>query len=121
MGPTLGWMMLPVVPEISVISSAALTIPPYASRVLLKAAVKSILLPSVSQWMLASLPQANVAAFDRSLWIKDYIYGASNGAPITIMPDGTDTIDALASFEVISPGALIRLYPLTTADGWYVG
>jgi len=121
LGPTLGWALLPVMPELIISSAAALTIPAYASRVLLNAAVKAITLPSVSQWMLASLPLANTAAFDRSLWIKDYIGDASVGAPIVITPNGTDTIDGLSSFSIITNFDLIRFYPLTSLLGWYVG
>ena len=123
LGPTLGWAMLPIVPELEITSAAALTIPAYASRVLLKAAVKAIQLPKVSQWMLATLPLANTSSFDRSLWIKDYVGDASSGAPIVITPDATlpDTIDGLSSFSIITQQDLIRLYPLTDLTGWYVG
>ena len=121
LGPTLGWAMLPIVPELEITSAAALTIPAYASRVLLKAAVKAIALPSVSQWMLATLPLANTAAFDRSLWIKDYVGDASSGAPIVVTPNGSDTIDGLSSYSIITPNDLLKLYPLTDTTGWYVG
>ena len=115
--------MLPIVPELEITSAAALTIPAYASRVLLKAAVKAIQLPKVSQWMLATLPLANTSSFDRSLWIKDYVGDASAGSPIVITPDATlpDTIDGLSSFSIITQQDLIRLYPLTDLTGWYVG
>ena len=113
--------MLPIVPELEITSAAALTIPAYASRVLLKAAVKAIALPSVSQWMLATLPLANTAAFDRSLWIKDYVGDASSGAPIVITPNGSDTIDTLSSYSIITQNDLLKLYPLTDLSGWYVG
>ena len=121
LGPTLGWVMLPVMPELIINSAAALVVPAYASRVLLNAAVKAVTLPSVAQWMLASLPLANIAAFDRSLWIKDYIGDASVAAPIVITPNGTDTIDGLPSFSIITNFDLIRFYPLTSLAGWYVG
>lgn len=121
LGPTIGWVMLPVVPELEVTSAAALVLSPYTSRVLLKAATKAITLPSVRQWMIASLPLGNTAAFDRSIWIKDYVGDASGGAPIVITPNGTDTIDGLASFSIITPNDLIKLYPLTDLTGWYVG
>ena len=121
LGPTLGWVMLPIMPELEITSAAALTIPAYASRVLLKAAVKAIALPSVSQWMLATLPLANTAAFDRSLWIKDYVGDASSGAPIVITPNGSDTIDTLSSYSIITQNDLLKLYPLTDLTGWFVG
>lgn len=122
LGPTLGWAMLPVVPELEVTSAAALVLAPYTSRVILKAAVKAITLPAVAQWMLASLPLANQSAFDRSIWIKDFSGNAGGGASaIVISPSGTDLIDGLASYSIITPNDLIRLYPLTDLSGWYVG
>lgn len=120
LGPTIGWVMLPVVPELEVTSAAALVLSPYTSRVILKAAVKAITLPSVTTWMQAQY-QANQAAFDRSIWIKDYSGGASGGAPIVVTPNGTDVIDSVAAFSIITPNDLIRLYPLTDLTGWYVG
>lgn len=121
MGPTLGWMMLPVVPELEITSAAALVIGPYTSRVILNAAVKAIALPSVAQWMTASLPLANTSAFDRSLWIKDLVGQASFASPIVVTPNGADTIDLLASYNIATTNDLIRLYPLTDKSGWYVG
>lgn len=121
LGPTLGWAMLPVMPELIVTTAGAYTAPAFSSRILLNAAVTSVQLPSVSQWMEATLPLANIAAFDRSLWIKDYAGNASVGNPITITPAGTDTIDGLASFQISTPNDLIRLYPMTNLVGWYVG
>ncbi len=121
LGPTLGWAMLPVMPELIVTSAAAYTVPAYASRILLNAAVKSITLPSVSQWLLATLPLANVSAFDRSLWIKDLAYQASVGSPIVLTPNGPDKIDTNASFSIVQAGMLLRLYPMTDGSGWYVG
>ena len=119
MGPTIGWLMLPVVPELEVTSTAALTLQPYTSRVLLKVAVTQINLPKVTNWVLAQY-QANQAAFDRSIWIKDYGYNAQ-AHNITITPFGTDTIDGLPTFTMLNDGDLIRLYPLTSLTGWYVG
>lgn len=121
MGPTLGWMILPVVPELEITSASALVIGPYTSRVILNAAVKAIALPSVKQWMTAALPLANTSAFDRSLWIKDLVGSASFVSPIVVTANGTDTIDLLASYQIATPNDLIRLYPLTDLSGWYVG
>jgi hypothetical protein len=59
--------------------------------------------------------------FDRSLWIKDLSGTASQLAPIVIMPSGTDQIDQLSSFSIITTNDLIRLYPLTDLSGWYTG
>ena len=122
MGPTLGWMHLPIVPEIIYTSTSPLVIGPYTSRVLLKAACKAVTLPSVTQWMNGALPLGNTAAFDRSLWIKDLSGNAGPGvSAIVFTPFGTDQIDLLSSYSMITPNLLIRLYPLTDLSGWYVG
>ena len=120
LGPTLGWAMLPVMPELKINSAAALVISPYSSRVLLNAAVVAVTLPDVSQWLLASLPKANTSAFDRSLWVKDLAGNwAANNCVFT--PFGSQTIDGGATYTGVSNHALVRFYPLTDLTGWYVG
>ena len=121
LGPTLGWVMLPVMPELIVTSAAPYTIPAYASRVLFNAAVKVVNLPSVTLWVEANPPLANISPFDRSLWLKDYSYQASGGAPIVVNANGFDTIDGQPNFSIVEAGELIRLYPMTNLVGWYVG
>jgi hypothetical protein len=120
LGPSLGWQHLPVMPEIDVLSTAPLVLPPFSSRIILKAAVKSIQLPSVAAWVVAP-PQQNNTGFDRSIWIKDLIGGASVGSPIVVTSSGTDQIDTLATYSIITPYDLIRLFPLTDLSGWWVG
>jgi hypothetical protein len=123
LGPSLGWAKLPVMPELFVSSTAPLTIPPFTSRVILNAAVTSILLPSVAAWVTPqpTLGQRNIACFDRSLWIKDLIGAASVGSPIVVTACGSDEIDTLSSYSIITAYDLIRLYPLSDLSGWYVG
>jgi hypothetical protein len=125
LGPSLGWQLLPVAPELYISTPGALIVPPFASRLLLTAAgVGPITLPSVSEWLTAQLGGstiANQACFDRSLWIKDYAYAASALTPIVVLPSGADTIDQLASFSIVEAGAMIELYPLTDCSGWFVG
>jgi hypothetical protein len=55
LGPSLGWAHLPVQPNLIVTSAAPLTVPAFASRIVLNAAVKLILLPSIASWV---TPQA---------------------------------------------------------------
>jgi hypothetical protein len=122
LGPSLGWAMLPVVPELLVTSVAPLVLGPYTSRVILKNAVKSVTLPSVVAWVNCQSPSPSpMSAFDRSIWIKDYAQDASLANPIIVSPSGTDTIDGLSSFSIITAGELIRLYVLSSLEGWYVG
>jgi hypothetical protein len=120
MGPSLGWQLLPVMPELDVLSAAPLVLPPFASRIILKAAVKAIALRSVAAWVVAP-PQQNNTAFDRSIWIKDLIGAASVAAPVVISPALSDTIDTQATFSIITPFDLIRLYPLSNLSGWWTG
>lgn len=119
LGPTVGWVMLPVMPEVFVTSAAAYTVPNYASRVLLRAAVTSVLLPDVNKWVTSPF-QAVQSAFDRSLWVKD-LSGTFFASPCTFTPFAGQTIDGLATYQVVSNHALIRFYPLTDLTGWYVG
>jgi hypothetical protein len=124
LGPSLGWQFLPVTPELFVTTPGPLIVPAFASRVLLTVAgVTPITLPSVAEWMTAQgangLVQNN-AAFDRSIWIKDLAYSASSGSPIVVQGSGTDTVDGLSSFSIVTAGQLVRLCPMTSKDGWYV-
>ena len=125
LGPSLGWQLLPVAPELYISIPGALIVPPFASRLLLTAAgVGPITLPSVSEWMTGQLGGstiANQACFDRSLWIKDLAYAASALTPIVIAAAGSDTIDGQATFQIVEAGAMIEIYPMTSLVGWYVG
>lgn len=119
LGPTIGWVMLPVTPERIITSTAALTIRPYDSKILLNAAVTSIQLPDVVAWVTSPF-QVVQSAFERSLWIKD-LAGNARSNNIVITPYAGQTIDLLSSYTIVSNHALIKLYPLTDLSGWYVG
>ena len=123
LGPTLGWAMIPVVPELIYTPTTPLVLglpgsTAYASRIMLKAACTSVTLPSVTQWMLASLPVGNNAAFDRSIWVKD-LGGNATASPITFLPNGTDTIDGLGSWQMATAYDCVQFYPLSDLSGWY--
>ena len=126
MGPTLGWMMLPVVPEAFSQSASPIVIVgtsvsnnAYCSRLILKHAVKSITLPSVKQWMTATPALTNSGAFDRSIWIKDLIGAVSNAAPLVFTPFNVDQIDGLTTWSMINAYDCVQFYPLTDLSGWY--
>jgi hypothetical protein len=59
--------------------------------------------------------------FGQAIWVKDLGGFASAANPIVIQPSGTDLIDGLASFSIITPFDLIRLYALTDQSGYYSG
>jgi hypothetical protein len=122
MGPSLGWQRLPVVPELIVTSAGPFVVPNYASRILLNVAgLTPITLPLVSQWVNAKPIGTNVAAFDRSIWIKDLVGAASPASPIVVNPSGSDLIDGLGSYSIIAKHELLRLNILSDLSGWYIG
>jgi hypothetical protein len=123
LGPSLGWQLVPVVPELLVSTTGPFTVPNYASRILLSVAgVTPIRLPLVSAWVNAQSPiGANVAAFDRSIWIKDLVGAASPASPTVVNASGSDLIDGLSSYSIITKAALLRLYILSDLSGWYIG
>jgi hypothetical protein len=122
LGPSLGWQDLPVAPQLYVTSAAPLVIQPQTSRVLLKAAVTAIQLPSVVAWVTANTAlMAQGPSDGRSLWIKD-LSGTAGANPITLTPFGVDQIDQQPSFQIITINELIRFYPIQSdLSGWFVG
>jgi hypothetical protein len=115
---------VPVQPELIVTVPGALVVPAFASRILLRAAVTPITLPSVGAWVSAQGANGlvkNIAAFDRSIWVKDLGGIASVGSPIVVNAAGSDLIDGLGSYQITIPFELIRLYVLTDLSGWYRG
>ncbi len=121
LGPSLGWQDLPVAAQTFVTSAAPLTIQPQMSRVILKAAVTAIQLPSVVAWVTANTAlMAQGPSDGRSLWIKD-LSGTAGLNPITVTPYGVDLVDGLLSWSIINANELLRLYPLSDLSGWYVG
>jgi hypothetical protein len=122
LGPSLGFAKLPVAPQIFVTSAVPFTVPLFASRILLKAAVPSVQLPAVAQWVSAQPPGlTNIAGMGRDIWLKDLGGNATPLTPIVIQAYGTDTIDGLASYSIITANELIRLYVLSDLSGWMVG
>lgn len=122
LGPTVGWVMLPVDPETFIAAGPSYTVARFDSRVMLNATgtpVTSIQLPDVVDWVRCAFQRVQ-SAFDRSLWIKDYAVQAA-AHPITVTPFGAQTIDGLGSFQIINNRALLRLYPLSNLAGWYSG
>lgn len=122
LGPTVGWVMLPVVPETFVTTGPTYNVQPFDSLVLLNATGTPVILvnlPEVSAWVRAPFQRVQ-SPFARSLWIKDYA-GLAAANPIVIDGNGAQTIDGLATSTMISNHALIRLYPLSNLTGWIVG
>lgn len=92
------------------------------SRIILNATgtpVTAVTLPSVALWV-ASVFRQLQPPFDNSLWIKD-LAGVAGANNVVITPFGTQKIDTLSSFQLVSNHALIRLYPVSDLSGWFVG
>ena len=123
LGPSLGWRELPVAAEADITTTSPYVVGLYDNRIILKAACKSVLLPPVAVWMEAQTPVGmNWAGWNAEIWVKDYSGDASSGAPIVVTPNGSETIDGLASYSIITPNELLRLYPITNlTSGWYLG
>lgn len=120
LGPSLGWVTYQVRPAQTVIAGGATSLGPGASLVLVNvAATVTIILPDVTAW-LKEVGAQPATAFDRSIWIKD-LGGNAAAFNITVAPFGSQTIDTLSSFTMISNHAMIRLYPLNDLTGWFVG
>jgi hypothetical protein len=125
LGPSIGLTFVPVLSEVFVTTPGAITIGPYCSVVLLKVSgITSIQLPSVARWVNAVIPGGmplNSAPFGRMIAIKDMTGAISVGSPVTILPSGTDTIDGLANYSLVTPMGIIWLWPMTDLSGYFVG
>jgi len=128
LGPTIGWVHLPVQPARKVSSAASpvtVGIGDYGLLVTTLAAPLTINLPSVTEWVQQSIkthPQMMLGSLELSLWIKD-MTGNAPANNITIQPFGPDTIDALVAtpFKIIQARQLLRLYPMPDLSGWFSG
>jgi hypothetical protein len=89
--------------------------------------ITSITLPPVASWVNGVLTgpgggmPLNIAPFGRALAIKDLAGGASVASPIVVLPSGTDTIDLLSSYSIVTPNAVLWLWAMTDLSGFYVG
>lgn len=124
LGPTLGWVMAQVQPSQLIDTAGAHTLGSGSGIVFVDVAgAVTITLPDVTKWVLQGAnpaPYIPASAFGRSIWIKDLGYNATANN-ITVNPHAGQTIDGLASFDIIQDGQLIRLYPLNDLSGWFVG
>jgi hypothetical protein len=123
LGPSLGNALLPVAAQTDVTSTSPYQVEPFDNRIMLKAACTSVLLPPVAAWVQAQTPAGyNWSGFTRELWVKDLGGHASSGAPIVITPSGSETIDGLPQYSIVTPKQLLRIYPIRgTLEGWWIG
>lgn len=121
LGPSLGWVMVRVKPQTFINSAGTYSFQPGDSILLINVAgLVTIPLPSVARWV-KETSYNPATGFERAIYIKDY-GGNAVAFPITVTPDGTDTIDKFAaSFTIVQARQLLRLYPLNDLSGWFSG
>lgn len=118
LGPTLGWRDTVVNPAKNV--SGSYVVGPGDDIILVNSAIPcTISLPDIVAWMKEPHYQP-YNSIERCIWIKD-IGGQAAANNITINPFGTQKIDLLTSYVIISNHANARLYPMNDLSGWYVG
>lgn len=119
-GPTLGWIIQDIAPEIYITASPA-TIEAGNSIILVNfAGPCSITLPNVVEWVQNHYDAgASRTAFDRSLLIKDY-FGNAGTNPITIFPYSGQNIGGFSSWQIVGNFADVKLYPAKDSTGWFV-
>lgn len=81
------------------------------------AALVTILLPDVVQWLQQFPMKSAIGTFGEYLYIKDY-GGNAAAFNITVTPFGSQKIDNLASLTIGQNRQSVRLYPLADATGW---
>lgn len=110
-GPTIGWVRRPMFNERFIISGVTYSVQPFDFQLLIAVnADFNVLLPSVTTWM-------------RQPWGMFPIFVKDNGPfagthPITVTPEGADTIDGLASVQIVSDGGSLSVRPKSDLTGW---
>ena len=120
-GPSLGWQRQVVMPEFRVTTGGTITLPGAGVVLVNFNGAVTIALPSVASLFQQIPTLAPSPVFGQAIVVKDLGGFASAANPIVIQPSGSDLVDGLASFSIITAGDLIRLYPLSDQSGWWVG
>ena len=120
-GPSLGWQRQVVSPEFFVTSGGTKTLPGAGIVLVNFNGAVTIALPSVASLFQQAPTLAPSPVFGQAIWVKDLGGFASAANPIVIQPFAGNLIDGLASFSIITPFDLIRLYVLTDQSGYYSG
>jgi hypothetical protein len=120
-GPSLGWQRQRVMPQARITTGGTFRL--VGAGVVLVNFNGSVViaLPSVKSLFQQASTLAPSPVMGQGIVVKDLGGFASAANPIVILPSGTDLIDGQVSFSIITPGDLIRLWPLTDQSGFYVG
>jgi hypothetical protein len=97
-----------------------MTVVPGTSVVLVNVAgLVTVNLPDVTKW-LAEFAYQPANAFERLILVKD-LGGHAASFNITIDGFGSQTIDGSLTTVISTNGAFVRLYPLNSGAGWFIG
>ena len=119
LGPTLGWVMETVRPEMVYITTPINLGPKDSVALINVPGVATVNLPDVNAWV--SEPAYNMyTPFERALWVKD-VSGFAVTNNIIINPFGSQTIDGQISYTLATNFGIVRLYARNDLQGWYVG
>ena len=120
-GPSLGWQRQLVAPEFRVTTGGTKILTGAGVVLVNFNGAVTIALPSVASLFQQAPSLAPSPVFGQAIVVKDLGGFASAANPILIEPSGSDLVDGLASFSIITPFDLIRLFALTDLSGFYVG
>lgn len=115
-GPSIGLVRRPLFNDKYLSTGSTYTIQPFDWRLLIDRAATSfgISLLSVATWM-----RQPYGLFP--IQVKDIGNSAGtdiSATPITITPNGAETIDGLASVQIVTGGGSLTLEPKSDLSGW---
>lgn len=126
LGPTIGWVLLPVRSERIITAAGDVTVGLGESIILLNKTVGAatiVFLPDVTTWIQIAIQITTLmnSPFGGVIYIKD-LKGDAAANNITVRPFGTQKIDGLQQdFTIVQNRQLLRLYPLNDLTGWFSG
>lgn len=120
LGPSLGWTEEQLLPETDITATGTYTVKAGDGFLLVDVAgAVNVQLPDVREWVKQTANQP-ATGFGRAITVKDLGGNASN-FPITVIPFGTQEIDALAqSVSLTVSRATMTFVPLIDLSGWCV-
>ena len=119
-GPSLGWTEVFIKPSQRITTGGVTTLTGGSSVVLVDvAATVTLNLPDVTRWISQPAGQPSTS-LERILVVKDF-GGHAASFNITIDGFGTQTIDGSLTATISTNFGYLRLYPLNSGAGWFVG
>ncbi len=122
MGPSVGWLSVPVTAILNVTASGTLTLQRWTNLVKLKAASGTLNINLPSSKATTKGPQAIPGQWVYNpVIIVDLLGTASGALTVNINPFGSELISGLAQVQLASPYGTILLEPILDTGGWNLG